>query len=68
MKTFRALLLIVALSVSAYAGNMPNGVADTPPAPTTAAPETGQIETGTASTNSIEEVALSLLQSVLSLI
>lgn len=76
MKALRALMLVLALSVCAYAGNMGNGAIEPPP-PTTApavAPGTGgdkvipELDTGVASTDPVTEIALNLLQSVLSLI
>lgn len=79
MKTLRALMLVLALSVYTYAGNMGSGVVDPPPPPTapssaTTAPgasaddSAGQIETDAASTDSFTEITLNLLHSVLSLI
>lgn len=80
MKALRALILVLALSVCTYAGNMGNGVATPPPPPPTApssattAPgasaddSTGQIETDATATDSFTEITLNLLQSVLSLI
>lgn len=71
MKTLRASILVLALSVCAYAGNMGNGVTEPPPPPSSATAATeadGQIETLVASADPITEIALTLLQSVLSLI
>lgn len=77
MKALRALILVLALSVYAYAdGNMGNGV-NTPPPPTpptnaTPAPAgdnpAEQTETGVAETDVFTETALTLLQSMLGLI
>jgi hypothetical protein len=81
MKALRALILVLALSVCAYAdGNMPNGITTTPPSPS--APgnmpngitgDTGDgvaavTDSGTSLTTetAITETVLSLLQSVLS--
>lgn len=67
MKTLRALMLVLALSVCVYAGEIPNGV-------------TGEIPNGVAgnvsttgnmptdATDPITEVAITLLQSLLSLV
>jgi hypothetical protein len=73
MKVFRALLLIVALSVSTYAGNMPNGVADPPPpSPSSAVTATtlteGDMHTTVNSTDLVTEITLNVLHSVLALI
>jgi hypothetical protein len=77
MKALRALMLVLALSVCTYAGNMGSGVVDPPPTPpssATTAPgantddSTGQMEKDAASTDSFTEITLNLLQSVLSLI
>ena len=59
MKVLRASILVLVLSVCAYAGNMENDFA-TPPPPPPAAPEavTGDLVT---------EITLNLVQSVLSL-
>ncbi len=81
MKALRALILVLALSVCVYAdGNMPNGIATTPPP----ASATGNMpngidgdmggggaavtDSGTSTTTepTITEAVLSLLQSVLS--
>lgn len=81
MKTLRqlcvTLTLTLALSVAAYAGEIHTTVAPPPPAPaaTTAdgqieTPVAGQEETGSSeatATDSAAEIALNLLQSVLSL-
>ena len=82
MKALRALIVVLALSVCAYAdGNMPNGVAATPPPPSTSGnmPNgiTGDMGIGDAEITdsgtfistepTINEAVLSLLQSVLSL-
>jgi hypothetical protein len=62
MKALRVLTLVLALSTCTYAGNIPMGVVEPPPpAPGAAA----QIETG--DTDPITEIAVNLLQSVLSL-
>lgn len=81
MKALRALILVFALSVCAYAdGNMPNGVASTPPPASATGNMPNGIEGdmgdgvaavtdgGTSSTTepTITEAVLSLLQSVLS--
>ena len=72
MKALRVLILASALSVCAYAdGNMPNGVASTPPPASTAGnmPNGGAGEAGTGAfvtTEPTTEAILSLLQSVLS--
>ncbi len=76
MKALRALMLILALSICTYAGNMGSGIVDPPPPPastmtaqgTSADDGTGQIQTTAADTDSLTEITLSLLQSVLSLI
>lgn len=77
MKALRALILVLALSVCTYAGNMGNGVVDPPPTPpssATTAPgasaddSTDQMETDAAATDSFTEITLNLLQSMLSLI
>ncbi len=73
MKALRALMLVLALSVSAYAGDMDNGrsVAPTPtPTPTSSTIEpTGAAPGAPADAPtakpSITEVALGLLQSLL---
>lgn len=71
MKALRASILVLALSVCAYAGNMGNGVTEPPPPPSSATAATeadGQMDTGVAFADPITEIALTLLQSVLSLI
>lgn len=65
MRTLRALMLVLVLSVCTYGGNMPMGVVDPPPPPS--APEAaGNMPTDAA--DSITEIAVNLLQSVLSLL
>lgn len=61
MKALRALMLVLALSVCSYAGNMPTFVTGNMPADVA-----GNMETDAA--NPITEITLTLLQSVLSLI
>jgi hypothetical protein len=71
MKTLRALVLALALSVCAYAGNMGNGVTEPPPPPsleTATLAADGQIHTTAVSTDLATEITLNLLQSVLSLL
>ncbi len=70
MKALRALMLMLALSVCAYAGNMGNGIVDPPPPPPPAvAPlETdGQDSATAAAADLVTEITLNILQSVLSL-
>ncbi|HEX7999598.1 MAG TPA: hypothetical protein VF528_14520 [Pyrinomonadaceae bacterium] len=62
MRTLRALMLVLVLSACTYAGNMPMGVVDPPPAPGAAA------QIGTGDTDPITEIAVNLFQSVLSLL
>lgn len=64
MKTLRALMLVLALSACTYAGDMPMGIA--PPPPPSASEAAGNIPCDVA--DSITEITLNLLQSVLSLI
>lgn len=77
MKNFKKLLatvvLTLMLAISVFAGEISTTV--TPPAPTSATTQgeisttvTGQIETPVTSTDSATEIALNLLQSVLSLL
>ncbi len=61
MKALRALMLILVLSVCSYAGNIPTCLIDNIP-PDAA----GNMETDAA--DPITEIAINLLQSVLSLI
>jgi hypothetical protein len=61
MKALRALVLTLAVSVCAYAGDMPNGIAES--APVSVA---GDMPNGVA--NQITEITITLIQSVLSLI
>jgi hypothetical protein len=63
MKAIRALMLVLALSVCAYAGDMPNGRAGDMPND-----KTGEMDNGkTTPTDSITESVLLVLQSVLPL-
>ena len=68
MKALRASILVLALSVCAYAGNMDNGVTGSP-----ANDVAGNMDNGVAGnmdnglTDSATEIALNLLQSVMSL-
>jgi hypothetical protein len=55
-------MLVLVLSACTYAGNMPMGVVDPPPAPGAAA------QIGTGDTDPITEIAVNLFQSVLSLL
>ncbi len=75
MKALRAFALVLTLSVSAYAGNMDNGRSPAPtptPEPTNSITELAGTEPAVASSEapaagpSMTEVALSLLQSILS--
>jgi len=69
-----AFVLTVALTLSAFAGDIHTGITDPPP-PSLDAATTGQIETGytgdihtgVTATDPVTEVALNLLQSLLSL-
>ena len=74
MKALRALMLVLTLSVCAYAGGMDNGRSPMPtptPEPTGSMTElagdepAGTISGAPAAEPSITEVALSLLQSIL---
>ena len=80
MKALRQLCIAsvftLALTIPAFAGEIQTGVAATPPPKTATADGeiqtgvTGQIETGSSeatATDSVTEIALNLLQSVLSL-
>lgn len=76
MKALRALMLVLTLSVGAYAGDMDNGRTPAPtPTPLTMSGTTAQtgdepavdISETPAEGPSITEVALSLLQSILSI-
>jgi hypothetical protein len=60
MKALRASILVLALFVCAYAGNMQNEFAAPPPPPPPSTPEAVMGDLAT-------EIALNLLQSVLSL-
>jgi hypothetical protein len=70
-----AFVLTLALTLSAFAGDMTTGIIDTPPPPgqqlaTTGdmqAGLTGDMSTGITATDPVTTVALSLLQSLLSL-
>jgi hypothetical protein len=64
MKTLRASTLVLVLSASTYAGNMPMDFA--PPPPPSAPEAAAQIEIG--DTDLVTEITLNLLQSVLSLL
>ncbi|OLE53142.1 MAG: hypothetical protein AUG51_14710 [Acidobacteria bacterium 13_1_20CM_3_53_8] len=68
-KTIRASVLILLLACSAYAGDMQNGVTDSPPPPPPSAvqeqPTGGEMQNGVA--DSLMETALTLLESVLAL-
>lgn len=64
MKALRALMLVLGLSVCAYAGNMANDFAAPPPPPPSATIESEN----TASTDLVAEITVNLLQSVLSII
>lgn len=73
MKALRASLLVLALSVCAYAdGNMDNGKAGAPPPPSAAGDipngVAGNMDNGASATTepTVTEAILSLLQSVLS--
>lgn len=75
MKALRALMLVLTLSASAYAGNMDNGRLPMPtptPDPTSssitepAGDEPAAVSVAPATGPSITEVALSVLQSILS--
>ena len=76
MKAVRALTLVLALSVCAYAGNMPNGDRPEPPPTTsTATSESnsdsgnvyGHVETPAATTDIMTEAALDIIGAVLAL-
>jgi hypothetical protein len=64
MKALRALMLMLVLSVCAYAGNMANDFAAPPPPPSSAT--VGSEEA--TSTDLVTEITLNLLHSVLSLL
>ncbi len=76
MKAVRALMLVLALSVCAYAGNMPNGDRPEPP-PTTSVETTesgsesgdvsGHIETPATTADVTTEAALNFIGAVLAL-
>lgn len=76
MKIFRALMLVVTLSVCAYAGEMDNGITTPPPsAPATDGTTTEPTSSQAADTQSTEnvtlealEVTLSVMQGVLSIL
>jgi hypothetical protein len=59
MKVLRASILVLALSICSYAGNMQNEFAEPPPPP----PSAQEAVTGDV----VSEITLGLLQSVLSL-
>lgn len=61
MKALRALMLTLAVSVCAYAGDMPNGITGSTPVGVA-----GDMTNGVA--DPITEITITLLQSVLSLI
>jgi hypothetical protein len=65
-KTLRLLVLVVLLAGSVYAGEMPNGVASTPPSPTTNAVQEPVNETqNSQATESIAtEILINVLQSL----
>jgi hypothetical protein len=76
MKAVRALMLVLALSVCAYAGNIPNdGRPEPPPTTSTATEESntdsgdvgGDIETTTEDADITTDVALNLIGAVLAL-
>ncbi len=75
MKAVRASMLVLALSVCAYAGNMPNGDRPEPPPTTSTATEesntdsgdVGDIETTTEDADITTDVALNLIGAVLAL-
>lgn len=72
-----ALVLTLVLALSAFAGDIQTGITTTPPPPESQATTTGEISTGVTGDMSttaagqmdtgVTDVALSLLQSVLSL-
>jgi hypothetical protein len=71
-----AVLLAFAVAFSTYAGEIPCGVTETPPPSSTSQATTtgdmstmvtGEMSTGVAATDPVTEIAVSLLQSVLSL-
>ena len=68
MKTLRqlcaALVLTLALTLSAFAGDMPTGITAEPPPPESQVTTTGDMSTGVTATDSVTAVALSLLQSL----
>ena len=71
-KVFRALLLILTLSVGAYAGHIPNDVTVTPsPTPITSTTVQEPSDTSSQGSQAAEsisaEIALNLLQNLLSL-
>ena len=72
-KTIRALVLVLALSVCAQAGDMGNGVVDPQPTPTpvssTTQDSTGQVagDMGNGVTDEATSIVLDLLQAVLAL-
>ena len=75
MRTLRALVLVSALSVCAYAGDMDNGITTPPPAPATASSTTESTGSEAADSQATEsvttqtvEVALSVMQGVLSVL
>ncbi len=71
MKSMRALLLVLAISVSAYAGNMENDKTGNPPSGRAGIMEcdkTGNMENDkTSAIDPVMDLALHLLQSVLPL-
>lgn len=62
-----ALVLTLALALSAFAGDMTTGVTSTPPPPESQVITTGDMTTGVTVTDPEIEVILGLLQSLLSL-
>jgi len=66
-KTLRVLVLVVLLAGSVYAGEMPNGVASTPPPPTTNAMQeepVNETQNLQATESIAAEILINMLQSL----